>query len=86
MFEEDAMLLANKGHDYAGDKDCMDNLKEFGFFGAIVRIGDKFKRLKNFCLNQKLKVQDESVIDTLRDLRSYGYLAQILFEEEQKNQ
>lgn len=80
MFEADLELLRRKGHDYSGDEDCISNLREFGFEGVIVRIGDKFHRLKNFIKNKKLRVSDESVLDTLRDLRNYCFLAQILYE------
>ena len=82
MFEEDTELMLKKGHDYSGDGDCMSNLRDFGFLGAVVRIGDKFHRLKNFAKKGVLKVSDESVLDTLRDLRNYGFLAQLLYEEE----
>lgn len=82
IFEGDLELLLKKGHDYAGDDDCMENLRVFGFAGAVVRIGDKFFRLKNFVKSGKLYVKDESVIDTLRDLRNYGYLAEILYRYE----
>ena len=82
IFEGDLELLLKKGHDYSGDDDCMENLRAFGFLGAVVRIGDKFFRLKNFVQSGELYVKEESVIDTLRDLRNYGYLAEILYRNE----
>lgn len=82
MFKEDLKLLLRKGHDYAGDGDCMSNLRDFGFHGVVVRIGDKYHRLKTFTEQQELRVSDESVLDTLRDLRNYAFLAQILYEGE----
>lgn len=82
MFEDDLALLLRKGHDYSGERDCMANLRDFGFLGSVVRIGDKYHRLKNFCDSGVLRVSDESVLDTLRDLRNYGFLAQILYEDE----
>lgn len=81
IFKEDLKLLLRKGHDYAGDGDCMQNLRDFGFNGIVVRIGDKYHRLKTFSQQQKLQVPDETVIDTLRDLRNYAFLAQILYED-----
>ena len=80
MFKADLELLRRKGHDYSGDEDCLDNLRDFGFAGIVVRMGDKYKRLKNFVKNKNLKVKDESIIDTLRDLRNYAFFAQIFFE------
>ena len=82
LFEEDMKLLQAKGHDYSGLEDCLDNLKDFGFMGVVVRIGDKFNRLKNFIKQGELQVSNESVIDTLRDIRNYAFLGQILFEME----
>ena len=84
MFNEDLNLLLKKGHDYSGDSDCMRNLRDFGFLGVVVRLGDKYHRLKSFVENKKMKVKDESVIDTLRDMRNYAFLAQILWEDRQK--
>lgn len=83
MFKDDLDLLLRKGHDYSGDSDCMCNLRDFGFLGVVVRLGDKYHRLKSFVENKKMKVKDESVIDTLRDMRNYAFLAQILWEDGQ---
>jgi hypothetical protein len=90
LFESDMALMKSKNHDYAGKDDPLDNLRDFGFFGIIVRLGDKFKRLKNFGIRSMkgdahLAVKDESIKDTLRDLRVYGYLAEIMLDEESKN-
>ena len=82
IFEDDLALMLRKGHDYSGERDCMENLRDFGFLGAVVRIGDKYHRLKNFVHSGVLRVSSESVLDTLKDLRNYGFLAQLLYEEE----
>lgn len=84
LMSQDMELLIAKGHDYSGDQDCLANLRTFGFFGVVVRIGDKFMRLASFVKNKLLKVKDESVEDTLRDLRIYCYLGQIVREEEKE--
>ena len=84
MFKDDLDLLLRKGHDYSGDSDCMCNLRDFGFLGVVVRLGDKYHRLKSFVEQGKMKVKDESVIDTLRDMRNYAFLAQILWEDSQE--
>jgi hypothetical protein len=80
----DMELLKAKNHDYAGGFDALENLRDFGFFGIVVRLSDKFKRLKNFVRNgQVLAVQDESITETLSDIRNYAHLAEVMFREEQ---
>ena len=74
-----------KGHDYSGEADTFDNLREFGSLGVLVRIGDKFKRLKNFYRQGRLDVTDESVKDTMRDLINYSLFLLIMYEQEQAN-
>lgn len=81
MMESDLELLMKKGHDYSTDNDCLANLREWGFKGVVIRIADKYFRLKSFIQQGNLKVSDESVDDTLRDLSNYCYLARILRNE-----
>jgi len=81
-FREDMALLKNKGHDYAGDADSLGNLRRFGLYGIIVRLSDKFSRLEQYAKSGELKVKDEGVVDTLRDIRNYAFLAQIFAETE----
>jgi len=80
IFEDELMPLARaKGHDYSGQGDSLSNLKDFGVLGVCVRIGDKYHRLKNFLLSGgTLKVKDETIEDTIKDLIIYGFLALIL--------
>ncbi len=73
-----------KNHDYAGDKDPLANFREFGWYGIIVRISDKYHRIINFTKKGVLKVVEESFKDTLLDLANYCLLAIILWEEEQQ--
>ncbi len=75
-------LRARKGHDYSGTKDTLDNLREFGSFGVLVRIGDKFKRLKHFYQQGSLHVVDESAEDTMKDLINYANYLLILYRQE----
>lgn len=79
-FRLDIDLLSKKGHDYAGSTDALANLKRFGAFGIVVRLSDKFSRLEAYAKGGKLLVSDESVIDTLRDIRNYCFLLQIFIE------
>ena len=84
-FEEDMELLASKGHDYAGNQDCLANLKRFGELGIVVRLSDKFSRLETLTKAKMAgaglgAVKDESLKDTLRDIRNYAFLLQIFVE------
>jgi hypothetical protein len=83
-FEEDMALLKAKGHDYAGNDDCLANLRRFGGLGIIVRLSDKFSRLETLSKCRMIgrlgAVKDESIIDTLRDIRNYAFLLQIFVE------
>lgn len=84
-FDQDMDLLMAKGHDYAGNDDCLANLKRFGYMGIVVRLSDKFSRLETLakCAG-KASVPSESLIDTLRDIRNYAFLAQIFLEGKEK--
>lgn len=75
-------LAKKKNHDYAGDEDALDNFRDFGAYGVIVRLGDKYKRVKHFTKSRALLVMDESIRDTLMDLANYAIIAMILLEEE----
>jgi len=75
-----AKLHDKKQHDYAGNI-LYKNLRDFGWKGVVVRIGDKYHRLKNIAKGQK-PVVEETVIDTLMDLAVYSLIAIILYNEE----
>jgi hypothetical protein len=82
MMEEDAELLTRKGADYSGTKDALKNFRRHGAKGLLVRIGDKYERLDTLLWNSREPLVDETLIDTLRDLRNYAYLLQLVLEEE----
>jgi len=67
----DAMtkLYAKKNHDY-GDA-FSKSIQEFGTVAGLVRINDKFNRLKNLIMVKDREVTDESIQDTLLDMASY---------------
>ncbi len=75
-------LRAAKGHDYSGSADTLDNLREFGSHGVLVRIGDKFKRLKHFYQQGVLQVADEKITDTMDDLINYALYLKIMYGQE----
>lgn len=65
-----------KNADY-GDS-FSESIAEFGPVAGIVRIGDKFNRLKNLIKNPgKQRVHDESIADTLLDMANYCIMLHI---------
>ena len=88
IIQELAEVRARKGHDYSGTTDTLDNLRAFGWKGVVVRLGDKFHRLKHFMLGDgELKVKDESIEDTMQDMINYAIFQLILYRQEKaKNQ
>ena len=68
-------LLVSKQHDYGHG-----NITAFGMKGVLVRLSDKVERLINL-KSKKSKAQNESVIDTLRDIVGYCVIALMLNDE-----
>jgi hypothetical protein len=87
LVDEISELHSRKNHDYAGKGDSLANFKECkrigisAFQGCIIRMMDKYMRIGNFMQAGEMKVKDESVKDTLRDLAVYSLIAIILWEE-----
>jgi len=75
-----------KNHDYAGD-DPLSNFmicEKMGipaWKGVLIRISDKFSRLCSFARKQELKVKDENIEDTLKDMAIYALICIILYRE-----
>ena len=76
-------IVKQKNHDYTGggDKDAFANFKIVETMGIasteqgfLTRMMDKIMRINTFVQKGELKVQDESVKDTLRDLANYSIL------------
>ncbi len=83
IITELAEVRAKKGHDYSGVEDTLDNLRAFGWRGVVVRLGDKFHRLKHYILSgDDLMVVDESIEDTLQDFVNYALFSLILYRQE----
>lgn len=66
-----------KNHDYGNsfDKSC----DEFGITAALVRMSDKFNRIKTL-INKNNNVKDESIEDTLLDLANYSIMTLIWYK------
>ena len=72
------MLLDKKNQDY-GPR----NVSGFGPFGIVVRMNDKFERLKTlFAKGRKRKAVNENVLDTFSDISNYGIIAELLEKNE----
>lgn len=86
LLREIGDLHAKKSADYGTDEDPFMNIRQStqwgvdAFTGALVRLGDKVKRLQAFA--QKGTLANEGVEDSLRDLASYALIALIMFEEQ----
>lgn len=85
MTEQARDLMVRKNTDYAGHK--LSEMSVFGNLEMVERMGivntetgillrmlDKFARLKTFVQDGSLLVKDESVTDTLIDLINYSVL------------
>lgn len=66
-----ARLMDRKQQDY-GPK----NISAFGVFGIVVKMTDKFERLKNiFGQGRRRRAVNESIQDSFRDIANYGIIA-----------
>jgi hypothetical protein len=77
-------LISAKGKDYSGEKNVLACFDDFGWRGVVVRIGDKYYRLKNFAKTEKLQVKNETIEDTIKDMLNYLFFALILYRAEKK--
>jgi len=80
-----SMMRKAKGHDYSGEEDTFDNLREFGSLGVLVRLVDKIRRLIHFFEQAPLFVKDESIEDTMKDLINYAYFLKIIYQQEKES-
>lgn len=77
IFNKCLAIADAKGRDYSGTQDAMSNFHDFGWKGIIVRLGDKWNRIKNLTNAGNNFVKDESLEDTLLDNINYSVLALI---------
>lgn len=91
LLEDMAELHSRKNHDYALETEPLSNLKASlaigipAWKGCVIRLMDKWDRIKNFARCETFKVKDESLKDTLMDNAVYSLLAIILYEEDVKD-
>lgn len=61
------------------------SIEEFGYTAALVRMNDKFNRLKNLMrADAQAQVKDESIKDTILDLACYSVMLAIEVEMREK--
>lgn len=70
-----------KNNDYSDS--FGQSIREFGFVAGVVRISDKFNRLKSLLSGKEQKVNDESVQDTLLDMANYCIMLKMEMENGQ---
>lgn len=76
-----AETYTQKNSDY-GDS-FGQSIRDFGFVAGVVRISDKFNRLKSLLSGKEQKVNDESVQDTLLDMANYCIMLKMEMENGQ---
>lgn len=69
IVDEMAETYERKNADYGNSFD--ESLDEHGLIASIVRIGDKYKRIKTLSKGAEQKVKDESIRDTFLDMANY---------------
>lgn len=79
------LIYERKNNDYG---DAFAKLRNEVPTAILVRIFDKYSRLKNLLQGAEQKVNDESIIDTLMDLANYAImqLVEMKIEERQNAQ
>ncbi len=62
------------------------NISGWGTLGVIVRMSDKFERLKTLLGKKRRKPQNESVMDSLTDIANYAIIATLVEKGEWPNE
>jgi len=86
--ETDLNIVKGKNQDYADGNDPFQNFRmveDAGLMtveeGIAVRMSDKMQRIFNL-LDEEAAVEDETIADTLSDLRNYANILQVYLENE----
>ena len=71
---ENIKLLDNKQLDYGSR-----NISGFATFGVVVRMNDKFERIKSlFNTGRRRRAINESILDSFKDISNYAIIAEML--------
>ena len=86
IFECELEIMQRKSHDYAKDKNVLSNFNEVAdlmntssYKIILTEVNKKLIRLNN--LTQREECLNESVIDTISDMRNYLFLAMLSLEK-----
>lgn len=76
-------IFTAKNKDYNKDEDPLSGFRDFGALGILVRLTDKFGRIKNLHNRGGVgAVVTESIKDTLQDICNYCFLMYVIMEDE----
>ena len=79
-----ARMRSDKGNDYSGTStDTLANLRPCGVLGVVVRISDKFMRLKSHYIDGR-PMLNESIEDTWDDLINYALYGRIYHDQNKR--
>lgn len=78
--KEMSQTYERKNNDYSDS--FGQSVKEFGPVAGVVRISDKFNRLKSLLSGKEQLVNDESILDTLTDMACYCIMLRMELENE----
>lgn len=70
---QNAALMDGKQQDYGSG-----NISAFGTVGVVIRMSDKFERIKNLFKNKRKRTVNESILDSFTDIANYAIIAQML--------
>ena len=70
---QNLVIFDNKQQDYGSE-----NISDFGTFGVVVRMNDKFRRLKTLFNKRRKRPVNESIEDSFRDISNYAIIALML--------
>jgi len=90
LFEKCAEKIVKKNHDYAGEGDFYKNFRKSertkvpAWHGIFLRFQDKESRIEQFINTGILKVEDESIVDTLVDGANYLLLMCACYLDDKK--
>lgn len=87
--EKDLKIVEDKNSDYADGGDPFQNFRMVEDAslisteeGIAVRMSDKMQRIFNLIQEEEASVSDETIVDTLSDLRNYANILQVYLEHE----
>jgi hypothetical protein len=78
---QNATLMDGKQQDYGSG-----NISAFGTVGVVIRMSDKFERIKNLFKNKRKRTVNESILDSFTDIANYSIIAQMLERKEWPNE